>query len=440
MQITYNYENTEKNGVDSKANDNMYGGIITKEYNPVVLKTTREIFAPVMCDFIGWVLLCAKAAGLKRLYFLARDGWIMYNLAKVIARKNSLDIELKYLYCSRLSLRNAALGDLGEEAYGYLLEGGFTLTPKIILSRLQLNNDERNKVYIDIGFNDDENTEMGKSAAAEFRARLKKSLIYNEFIKSVSKDCKSNAVGYLKQEGLLDEVAYGIADSGWTGSIQKILTVLTGKKQMGYYFGLYARPDKNYGEYNAYLFDKSTSPLLVSRFNNNLFETLCSAPHGMTISYKKENGTFIPVLKEDNSFNPFQLNENILITQQNEIMRYAEQEYVIQSDISGIKARQRSIFPLLDKLMYRPDIEAAQTYGGLRFSDDPSELYSFPLASKIEDVKRMYLIPRLAEKFLHKGNIKQPIYWSYGTAPLSGKGRFCRANLRLWEILWLMKR
>lgn len=432
MQVTYNSNNNEL------ANEN--ANVITREYDPVVLKATRDIFAPVMCDFIGWVLLCAKATGLKRLYFLARDGWIMHNLAKVTAEKNGLDIELKYLYCSRLSLRNAALEDLRQEAYKYLLEGGFTLTPKIILSRLQLNEEERQKVYQDISFNEDENTEMGKSAASELCGRLKKSSVYNGFIKRVSRACKDNAVGYLKQEGLLDNIPYGIVDSGWTGSMQKMLSLLTEKKQTGYYFGLYSKPDNSFGEYYTYLFDKTTSPFIVSKFNNNLFETLCSAPHGMTTGYKKENSAFVPVLKEDNSFNPFEMNENILLTQQNELLRYAEKDYVMPGGISEIKKRQQLTFSLLDKLMYCPDTEIAKAYGSLRFSDDPSELYSFPLAAKIEDTKRMYFLPRLAEKFLHKGDIKQPIYWSYGTAILSGKGKFCRANLRLWEILWLMKR
>ena len=427
MQITY---------------DGVYKDAITKEYDPVALKATKEIIAPVMCDFVGWVLMCAKASGLKRLYFLARDGWVMYNTAKVIAEKNGLDIELKYLYCSRLSLRNAAFKDLGrQESYKYLLEGGFTLTPKVILSRLQLNKDERKNVYESVGFCDDENIEMGKASASEFCGRLKSSSVYNSYIDIVSDKCKKKAVGYLRQEGLLDDIPYGIVDSGWTGSMQRMLCILTGKKQKGYYFGLYAKPDTEFGEYNPYLFDKSTSPLLVSRFNNNLFETLCSAPHGMTVGYEGErDGAFKPILKNDSDFSPYELNRLMLTTQQYELLRFANEDFKLSEKIAHKKERQRFAFSLLDKLMYRPDKDIAKIYGDLRFSDDPSELYSFPLASKSENCRRLYFLPRLAEKFLHRGEIKQPIYWSYGTAVLSGKGSFCRANLRLWEILWLIKR
>ena len=105
-----------------------------------------------------------------------------------------------------------------------------------------------------------------------------------------------------------------------------------------------------------------------------------------------------------------------------------------------MKERQAFAFPLLDQLMFTPSREAAEKYGGLRFSDDPAELYSFPLAAPLEDTKPLYLLPRLKEKYFRRDKPARPVYWGYAAAVLSGKGRFCRLNLRLWEILWLMKR
>ncbi len=52
-----------------KTYENADQSVITREYDPVALRATKEIIAPVMCDFMGWVLLCAKASGLKRLFF-----------------------------------------------------------------------------------------------------------------------------------------------------------------------------------------------------------------------------------------------------------------------------------------------------------------------------------------------------------------------------------
>lgn len=402
----------------------------------VAVSVTNEIFAPVMCGFVGWTLRSALAAGINRLYFLARDGWIMYNAAKHIAECNGLNIELRYLYCSRMSLRSAVLADLGEEAYRYLLEGGFALTPRTILGRLRLSDDERTAVYSDIGFVGDENIEFGKSAAAEFCSKLRRSACYNGYIKSVSEANKENTLGYLEQEGLLDGEKYALVDSGWTGSMQRMFRVLTGKPQFGYYFGLYAQPSPEDGEFNAYLFDKNTSPKLVAKFNNNLFETLCSAPHGMTISYGKQDDGYIPVFKEKDNLNK----DSRLLEIQERVLYEFACSYILPEEIPDMKQRQEFAFPLLARLMYKPTVEIAAEYGALQFSDDPAELYAFPLAARVDNSSRLYFLPRLYEKFFRKGKLAVPLYWSYGAAVLSGSGAFCRMNLLLWEILWFIKR
>lgn len=457
-----------------------YNNAVTVEKDKVVEAATKQVTAPVLCDFVGWVLNSAREKGIKRLYFLARDGWIMYNAAERIKAKYKLHIELKYLFCSRMSLRLAALSDLGGEAYRYLLEGGFALTPAVILGRLRLDAEQRKSVYKDIGFEGDENMEMGKAVAAAFCDKLRNSAVYNGFIRDVSDRCKQNAMTYLLQEGLLSDEQYALVDSGWTGSMQRMFRVLTGKKQTGFYFGLYSKPSGTMpsggrpksgdgtmpsvftqgldrtssqqsehlgrhgnranaedGEFNAYLFDKSTSPRLVSRFNNHLFEALCSAPHGMTVGYEVKDGEAVPIFNNEKSLNS---GLPLLDVQEQGIYGYIESSYTLPDRTSSMKERQEFAFPLLDSLMFMPSREIAESYGALRFSDDPAELYSFPLAAALEDTRQLYLLPRLKEKYFRRDKPARPVYWGYATAALSGKGKFCRLNLRLWEILWLLKR
>lgn len=397
----------------------------------------EAVFPPVIADFTGWVLRSAAAKGIKRLYFLARDGYVINKTAAVIAEKSGIDIEPRYLYCSRISLRNAALADLGEEAYRYLLESGFSVTPRVILGRLRLGGEEREKVYRDIGYADDENTEMGKTAAGDFCGRLRKSAVYNGYVKSVSEGCRENAAAYLDQEGLMSDTPYAIVDSGWTGSMQRMLRILTGRRQIGFYFGMYSRGNDEDGEFYTYLFDKSTSPFLVSKFNNNLFEAVCSAPHGMTEGYKRENEKIVPVLKSGGSLNS---GSELALMQERLIYDYAENKYIMPSKEPSAEERRKYAFSLLDRLMYKPDMKTAELYGSLRFSDDAAELNSFPMADKSADVKKLYFIPRLMDKLFKKGKADRPVFWGYGTAVLKGKGRFCRLNLRLWELLWLIRR
>ena len=59
----------------------------------------------LMTDYVWWILQEAEKAGIKTLYFLARDGWLLREIALAICEHYSLDIKCKYLYFSRISLR-----------------------------------------------------------------------------------------------------------------------------------------------------------------------------------------------------------------------------------------------------------------------------------------------------------------------------------------------
>lgn len=68
---------------------------------------TAYVLAPMLCSYILWVLNEAVKSGKQRLYFLARDGWQMYQIANVLCTELQLPIECRYLYCSRYALRSA---------------------------------------------------------------------------------------------------------------------------------------------------------------------------------------------------------------------------------------------------------------------------------------------------------------------------------------------
>ena len=71
----------------------------------VVRDVTNYVLAPALNGFVAWVLTESMKQGIKRLYFLARDGYFMYQTAKFYVEELGLPIECKYLYCSRYSIR-----------------------------------------------------------------------------------------------------------------------------------------------------------------------------------------------------------------------------------------------------------------------------------------------------------------------------------------------
>jgi predicted HAD superfamily hydrolase len=62
---------------------------------------TASVVAPQLVDFVNWTLSEAIRRGLKRIYYLSRDGQVLKLLAEKIKSARGLDIDLRYLYTGR---------------------------------------------------------------------------------------------------------------------------------------------------------------------------------------------------------------------------------------------------------------------------------------------------------------------------------------------------
>lgn len=74
-----------------------------------------DFIAPIYVPFVYSILLDARKRGLKRLFFVARDGYILYRIAEVF-RADFPDIGLSYLWASRKSLYLPGLKDLSSDS------------------------------------------------------------------------------------------------------------------------------------------------------------------------------------------------------------------------------------------------------------------------------------------------------------------------------------
>lgn len=74
--------------------------------NTSLYEVSREHTAPVLLDYVQWVLKEAQARNITTLYFLARDGFVLREIAERVCMKDRIPIHCRYLYCSRASLRS----------------------------------------------------------------------------------------------------------------------------------------------------------------------------------------------------------------------------------------------------------------------------------------------------------------------------------------------
>lgn len=267
------------------------------------------VLAPLVFLFVWWVLVDARSRGIRRLYFLARDGQILKRVADVQIAAWGLDIEARYLYCSRESLLPPSFQSFGEfERYwipwGYLSSISLgeiccrlNLQPADFAGALKLRHCSALADCPDRPLTPNERESVLDCLQDPALQAL--TVERNEGL-------YSTAVGYLGQEGLLDGVDSAVVDTGWKGTSQYALGLLLdragvglGKTLSGYYLGLNEGAFR-YADNRLYpfLFDWSKS-LRDYTLNNFLcFEMLFSADHGRTVCYEQVAGRFLPIIEK----------------------------------------------------------------------------------------------------------------------------------------------
>ena len=409
--------------------------------NTLEEKVDKLVLAPTLNGYIIWVLREACNMGLERLYFLARDGYLMYNLACKYVEKFDLPLECKYLYCSRYSLRVPLYHKNIEEALDHVCRGGIDVTLRKILTRsgftaedIQIY-EENSKTYID--------KVIPYADLTAYKEKLRNDNRYMELLKKRSEEAWPAAVKYFEQEGLFENKKQALVDSGWTGTTQKTFKDIfkACNKEIdlkGFYFGLYELPKeceaKDY--YSFYFAPKGYLKNKVF-FSNCLFEGVFSAPHGMTIAYEETGDGFKPVLSETNKKTK-KLIERIdfnINAYSESLLEAIEKEQFYGMDYDKMKAL---LYKQLKTFMYNPKALEAESYGRIQFSDDLLDSQMQDIATKLSE--RELRKNHVLNKFLlmtgvKKGHVQESAWYEASAVRNSRIAWWHRLNYALYKAL-----
>jgi len=400
----------------------------------VTARVSNYVLAPSLCGFVLWTLNEAVKSGKKRLYFLARDGYLMYQSAKIFCKKLDLPIECRYLSCSRYSIRVPLFHLDTDDALEYVCRSGIDVNMKKILNRAGLTDQEQVEVLDGIELNIDKSEVIPYARLGEIRHVLKESERFMEYMCRHSKEAMPNLIGYLHQEGLLDKVDVALVDSGWVGSMQKTLNQLLAyvgqdKGLEGYYWGLYELPaGAERGTYHCYYFGPEGGLKEKVYFSNCLFEVIFSAPHGMTLRYEEEGRGLVPVYDYIADVRRIFIEEIECL-----LAQYTQQlanglDSLATVDFQGDR---RTIKALISLFMGKPTQMEAKTYGECMFSDDVLESDMQPVAAVMneKDLKDNHVMNKVLIMFgLKKGNIRESA-WYEGSAARNGQA----VGWHLWQ-------
>jgi len=332
-----------------------------------IFNVAASVAGPFLYNFISWVL--EKAAD-KRLYFIARDGYVLHEIAKKIINEKNLDTDIRYLYISREVLILAGIHELDRNEFiDYLRKLYTDDTVYDLLNRLAVGSETIERAEL-------KDLDLSKNVSELGVENLNRIFFHSAIHKKILKESvsrKERLVEYLKYEGFLnpgnEEVA--IVDSGWNLTTQnmlaKILKIYHQKPPSGYYFGIYesAYSSIQNGEKYGYLWNLRRNHVTLNVKNLPfLMEVFCSAPHGRTLDYRVMNNSVKPVLNDHQNSH---LEEWGVKDLENGILKLTDVMLDINSDQQASKWQQVILIDLLSMLWKRPDPSEVERWGAYPF-------------------------------------------------------------------------
>lgn len=354
-------------------------------------------------------------------------------------------LDCRYLECSRYALRIPSFHLLGKESIHQICLGGIDITLRKVLRRGGLSDKEVERTARLL----DKEQDLDRLLSYQEVLGLKKELLelpyFWQAVFGHSRHAYETTAGYFREMGLLENVPFAIADSGWTGSLQQTLNLLlqsmgrTGNVT-GYYFGLYELPKGvNTGDYHGYYFTPWGKIRRKVYFSNSLFECVFSAPKPMTMGYEKAGGHYRPVYENG----PVQ-NRQALGMIEREVKRCAKKEakrlppQIRKWDLES----PGRLAPKLGRFMGKPTREEALAFGKLKFTDDVltgDGIIAAPLTES--EIRGNHLLRKILVMLGFRKGVVRESGWMEGSIRQWGRhaDRCLRANRRYRYALYLKK-
>lgn len=371
---------------------------------PSIKDTTKYtvgccVAGPILLGFVLWIIQEAKKRGLRRLYFVSRDGQVLSAIANMLLKRSGQDVEVRYLYGSRQSWLLAGVSSLDDEQCSWIFQRDPIVTLRIIAQRLkidvsvlsrQLERMEKNPIAPDKTLT---NSDLGG-----LKDVLKSEDVFGIILEKAD-GCRQQLMNYLKQEKLCDGTSFGVVDLVGTGRLLGTLYKIFQLEGIPYngshfYFQLVTRgnfklqPVDHLAYFNA--FDQELPHHKINLNYTGIMELFCMADHGVVNGYREDvSKHWVPILKEK---------DNVCAKSwgmpdfRAGIMRFIE--LCKEKDLTELSCNQGIPKNILSQLLclfvQNPSPEEADIFGRFNFSSDQSETYYYELAPPLNLWKAIF--------------------------------------------------
>ena len=348
-------------------------------HNKTIWNTASNVIAPVFFGFVHWVLQETKRQGIQRLYFMARDGQILWKIAQIICRKWGYDIDCQYFYGSRQAFHFPSIQQIGETEQEWLFDRPPFFSVRLACDRVNIQPEQIADALTRYGLS----AEMWDKnlTEPEFTA-LKAAFQDREVIDRIvdlAAIYREKAIGYFKQTGIGDGRSFAIVDSGWTGRSQRSFSQILAIANLyppdgvpGFYFGL-ERRIKGFSTDRLipYFLEPDAITERRSLSSSPILELFLAADHGSTVRYEKQDGQYIPILRSEKNERALQWG---VLVQQQAILDFTERlTDRLRPEECEVRYFHQVTEHLLRTFIHQPNQEEAQVFGSQPFSDQQLE-------------------------------------------------------------------
>lgn len=189
--------------------------------------------APMVYQYVEWVVEQAREKKIQKLYFVLRDGYILKKVADIIISKRHLDIETEYIFGSRVAWRfpNLTIEKLKnlsvwEKSNWIFRDPAFAFVP---FERLGFSKKELGKLL------GEDFCQQKYCSFFDFKAGLDKALLNEEFCYELQKKIRQageNLSLYLSQT-IDSKKVFALVDTNSTGKTQRDLNKYIQEKNSG---------------------------------------------------------------------------------------------------------------------------------------------------------------------------------------------------------------
>lgn len=209
----------------------------------VLAHVIRSIVVPLLLAYVLWVFDDASQRGIKRLYFVSRDGEVMLAIARSLHARYP-DIELRYLHGSRRAWLTPSISTASTDWRRAVIVDRQKCAPSDIVARMGLAPADAEAIRESIGMSAEQwSHDLPAAQANAFLDELQRNADGREVVATTASAARQVAMDFFEQEGMLQQVPWALVDTGWAlnaqASLKRIFTLAGSEVEpQGYYLGL----------------------------------------------------------------------------------------------------------------------------------------------------------------------------------------------------------